>query len=66
MTDQQEYDIFITKFGDKVRELREDYSNLSDVNKRRFEEMCQTVFAENGAVFASGMLNKLLQSKYLG
>lgn len=66
MTDQQEYDIFITKFGDKVRELREDYSNLSDVNKRRFEEMCQTVFAANGVVFASGMVNKFLQSKYLG
>ena len=66
MTDQQEYDIFITKFGDKVRELREDYSNLSDVNKRRFEEIGQTVFAVNGVVFASGMVNKFLQSKYLG
>lgn len=63
MTDQQEYDFFILKFGDKVRELREDYSNLSDVNKRRFEEMCQTVFAANGVVFASGMVNKFLQSK---
>ena len=63
MTDQQEYDNFIIKFGDKVRELREDYSNLSDVNKRRFEEMCQTVFAANGVVFASGMVNKFLQSK---
>ncbi|MEE0110897.1 MAG: hypothetical protein UEP57_08445 [Oscillospiraceae bacterium] len=66
MTDQQEYDIFILKFGDKVRELREDYSNLSDVNKRRFEKMCQTVFTANGVAFASGMVNNFLQSKYLG
>lgn len=49
-----------------MRELREDYSNLSDVNKRRFEEMCQTVFTANGVAFASGMVNKFLQSKYLG
>lgn len=61
MTDQQEYDIFILKFGDKVRELREDYSNLSDVNKRRFEEMCQTVFAANGVVVASEIVQSILK-----
>ena len=61
MTDQQEYDIFIVKFGDKIRELREDYSNLSDANKKRFEEMCQTVFAANGIVIASETVERMLR-----
>ena len=61
MTDQQEYDIFIVKFGDKIRELREDYSNLSDVNKKRFEEMCQMVFAANGIVIASETVERMLR-----
>lgn len=32
MTDQQEYDIFIAKLGDKIREVKKDYSELSAVN----------------------------------
>lgn len=61
MTDQQEYDVFIAKLGDKIRELREDYSNLSDVNKKRFEEICQTVFAANGIVIASETVERMLR-----
>ena len=66
MTDQQEYDVFMAKLGDKIREIREDYSKLSVVNQRRFEQLCQTIFEANGVAFASGMVNKFLQSKYLG
>ena len=61
MTNQQEYDIFIAKFGDKIRELREDYSNLSDVNKRRFEEMCYAYLVANGVVVTSDILKGVLK-----
>jgi len=60
MTDQQEYDIFIIKFGNKVRELREDYSNLSDANKKRFEEMCQALFVTNGLSVTSDIVKGML------
>ena len=33
MTDQQEYNVFMAKLGDKIREIREDYSKLSVVNQ---------------------------------
>ena len=66
MSDQQEYDIFIAKLGDNIREVRKDYSELSAVNQMRFEQLCQAIFEANGVAFASGMVNKFLQSKYLG
>lgn len=60
MTDQQEYDIFIAKLGDKIREIRDDYSELSVVNQRRFEQLCQTILAANGVVVASQIVQKML------
>lgn len=61
MTDQQEYDIFIAKLGDKIREVREDYSELSAVNQRRFEQLCQTILAANGIVATSEMVQSILK-----
>ena len=60
MTDQQEYDVFVAKLGDKIREIREDYSKLSVVNQRRFEQLCQTILAANGVVVASEIVQKML------
>ena len=64
MTDKQEYDVFIAKLGDKVREIREDYLNLSDINQRRFELLCQTIFEANGIVVASEIVKGMLKSDY--
>lgn len=60
MTDQQKYDIFIAKLGDKIREVRKDYSELSAVNQMQFEQLCQTVLAANGVVIASEIVQKIL------
>lgn len=60
MTDQQEYNVFMAKFSDKIRELRKDFSELSDTNQRRFVEMCQTVLDANGIVVAMEVLEKYL------
>ena len=61
MTDQQEYDVFMAKLGDKIREIREDYSKLSVVNQRRFEQLCQTIFEANGVVVASEIIQSVLK-----
>ena len=61
MTDQQEYDIFTAKLADKVREIRADYSELSEVNQRRFGQMCQTICAANGVLIASEIVQKMLK-----
>ena len=60
MTDQQKYDIFIAKLGDKIREVRKDYSELSAVNQMRFEQLCQTILAANGVVVASEIVQKMI------
>ena len=60
MTDQQEYDVFMAKLGDKIREIRDNYSKLSVVNQRRFEQLCQTIFEANGVVVASEIVQKML------
>jgi hypothetical protein len=61
MTNQQEYDIFMAKLADKVRELRDDYSELSEVNQRRFDQMCQTICAANGVLIASEIVQRMLK-----
>ena len=61
MTDQQKYDIFIAKLGDKIREARKDYSELSAVNQMRFGQLCQTILAANGVVVASEIVQKILK-----
>ena len=61
MTDQQEYDMFMGKLADKVRELRDDYSELSEVNQRRFEQMCQTICAANGVLSAYKIVQRMLK-----
>lgn len=61
MTDQQEYNVFMAKLGDKIREIREDYSKLSVVNQRRFERLCQTIFEANGVVVASEIIQSILK-----
>ena len=61
MTDQQEYEHFIIKLGDKIRELKEDYSKLSFTNQKRFEETCQAVFAVNGLEIASEIVQRMLK-----
>ena len=35
---EKEYQEFYLKFLDKVRELKEDFNKLSDINKKRFEK----------------------------
>lgn len=58
MTEQQKYDIFIAKLGDKITELKDDYSKLSTENQMRFLNMCQSMLLMHGVKVTTEFLNK--------
>ena len=38
---KKEYQMFVSKFFHKIKELREDFDKLSDINKQTFKENCK-------------------------
>ena len=63
MNYEEEYAKFMVKLGDKVRELHEDYENLSDTNKQRFAETTQAMLQTVGLNVTAEMIRNIFNRR---